>query len=343
MRANRRRRNAKAFRKRINQILEDCALHTRRTVTADFFLIRKHDHNRLIRVFRVEKRGVCRVGAYSVIVAVCRNQAPVKAKITRLEGRNQGEFRTQEIRFNHAVLRIQNLQKVFLYRVLLVLFFFRLEGNVAKPNVQIFATQAFAKGFCVLLCRQVGKQVTDIEDRVFIVFTDGNVQHFAVLLDDRTVQCKGDCRPLIFTDTAIVMRFCKRNTVCFVQGDLLQVDSRAVDVRSQDADTTLADVFAAYANQVQIFTPVVIVHLVAYVQFHAEFVGNVACRNGCLFRISASFSFGFTSIQECCISFCIIEDCLHFCFVSNFVNVRSLIGKFAHIYFSFGIVFSVYD
>ena len=78
------------------------------------------------------------------------------------------------------------------------------------------------------------EQVGDAEDGIIGVLADLHVHHAAVLLGDHAVQRQRDGDPLVVLDAAVVMGVHEGKLAGFVQRVLLDVQARAVDVRTKD-------------------------------------------------------------------------------------------------------------
>ena len=77
-------------------------------------------------------------------MTVRADERAVETDVFRIISRHEREFRAQEVRFLHTVFFVENTKKVFLYRLVFIVRR-RYVRNVAKPNIQILAPDAFAE------------------------------------------------------------------------------------------------------------------------------------------------------------------------------------------------------
>ena len=108
------------------------------------------------------------------------------------------------------------MQKVK-YRVLdLALSRFRSFRPAADQDIKAFTGNSFFKALLRLFLSKVRKKICDGENRISIVFTNRELNLFAVLFDDNPVNCERYSDPLIFLYAAILMRIEKSQLAVFI-------------------------------------------------------------------------------------------------------------------------------
>ena len=110
-------------------------------------------------------------------------------------------------------------------------------GRRADHNIESLAGERGVERLLVLIGGEVRKKVGDAELRVARLLADSDRDGRAVFFDDRAVKGERDRRPLVFPDTAVIMRLEISDAVLLEDGKRLEVKARAVDVSRADADT----------------------------------------------------------------------------------------------------------
>ena len=83
------------------------------------------------------------------------------------------------------------------------------------------------------------QQVGHAENGIVGVFTDLYVHDGSVLLRDYTVDRQRNRRPLVLLHAPVIVRIQVRHLSILIERDLLEVKSRRIDVRAEDADPFL--------------------------------------------------------------------------------------------------------
>ncbi len=167
-------------------------------------------------------------------MAVCGDERAVEADVAGLEGRDQFEFRRQEVFFHDAVLLVEALQDVELHELGLLL---TLEGKGADEDVQVLALDGIGQGAFLLFLREVRQEIGDDELRVALVLADVHGDGRAVALDDDAVEGQRDGGPLVLLDAAVVVGLEEREFLLLIERVRFEVKARGVDVGRRDAQT----------------------------------------------------------------------------------------------------------
>ena len=112
--------------------------------------------------------------------------------------------------------------------------FLILQRFSAQDNVQVLTRNRLAQLLAHLVLGQVGQQVADTHHRIIVFFTDADIQARAVLLHNHAVQRQFTRHPLVLLDTAVIMGIRQGKIPVFIQGILLQVQPRAVNMRTDN-------------------------------------------------------------------------------------------------------------
>ena len=273
----------------------------------------------------VQQRGHSGISAHSVVVTVCADESAVEPDVARGIGRNGGKFRREEILFAHTVLFaeiIQNGEFDFIAHFAV---------RIRKPaydDVELLALDDFARLRRHLIGAEVRQQIVDIEYGIAQLFPDRKFDLAAVLANDCAVQGKRDRRPLIFLDAAVIMRFQETHTRIFIQGILLDVDPRRVDMRRNHAETVLFGIFTADAEDHDRFAAVDEIFFIARFEHIAEPIFGEALGFRRLDGHGAGLAFGLCRVEKGFVPFRIRKNFLAFLFACHFEIIGFLIGQF---------------
>ena len=183
-------------------------------------------------------------------MAVAEHHGAVEAQLACAAGGNDLELARKEVLFFHAVFlgeqREHGRFHRFFFRELLefgflgVFLAFGLRGGAAAcEHIEVFALDDLG---CLLLHLVVGKmdeQVGDAEHGVARVFAHVHALNAAVFFRDNAVNGERKRDPLVLLDAAVVMRVEQRQIARLIERVLLDVQTRAVDVRAQNVQTVL--------------------------------------------------------------------------------------------------------
>ena len=150
-------------------------------------------------------------------MSVRADQRAVKTYVTCLCSRHDGEVSGQEISFHNAVLFVKQVENIHLDLV----GFLALKRSGAQQDVEILCGNSRAQGLSVLALTQVRQQIVDVEHGIGLVFTDGDLDDLAVLLDDHTVQSKRGSNPLVLAHAAVVAGLEEAKAAVLIQRGLL--------------------------------------------------------------------------------------------------------------------------
>ena len=226
-------------------VLEEHRRHARSAHAADFFLIDQNADARFLKVARLKLRDQAGEGAYAIVVAVAEYHGAVEAQLACAAGGNDLELARKEVLFFHAVFlgkqREHGRFHGFFFRELLefgflgVFLIFRLRGRAATcEHVEIFALDNLGGLLLHLVVGEVNEQVSDAEHGVACVFAHVHALNAAVFFRDNAMNGERQCDPLVLLDAAVVMRVEQREIARFVERVLLDIQTRAVDVRAQN-------------------------------------------------------------------------------------------------------------
>lgn len=212
---------------------------------ADFFLVDQNADARFLKVARLKLRDQAGEGAYAIVVAVAEHHGAVEAQLACAAGGNDLELARKEVLFFHAIFlgeqREHGRFHGFFFRELLefgflgVFLIFRLRGRAATcEHVEIFALDNLGGLLLHLVVGEVNEQVGDAEHGVACVFAHVHALNAAVFFRDNAMNGERQRDPLVLLDAAVVMRVEQRQIARFVERVLLDIQTRAVDVRAQN-------------------------------------------------------------------------------------------------------------
>ena len=119
----------------------------------------------------------------------------------------------------------------------------------------------------------MGQQIGDDKTRILRVAADDHVHRLAGLERHDAVQLQRDRDPLVLLDAAVIVRLEIAQLVRLIHRDLLEVETRGVDVRPRD-DTALAQRFLADHGQHQCLSAVILIDLVPRLERHTRHIGH---------------------------------------------------------------------
>ena len=151
------------------------------------------------------------VGAHAVVLAVAENQSLVETDVAGLACGNQLELCRCEVLFLDSVLLLEELENLVLsvargILVLLGILVVLHVGITGQNGIELFCLDEVGCGFLHLLLGDVRQDVGDAEDGILGVVSDSDLDFGAVGLEDHAVDCKRACDPLVFLDSAVVVR-----------------------------------------------------------------------------------------------------------------------------------------
>ena len=196
-------------------------------------------------------------------MAVAADERAVKADLAHLKRRNGGELCREEVLLNYAVAIVEDAHNRKLYPVAALVGI----GNAADQDIESLACYALLHGFFHLFLSKVRQKIGYDKLRIGGIVTDGDVNDFAGLKRYNAVQLKRYGHPLVFLYAAVVMCLEIRKLVAFVQGVLLEVDARRVDMRA-GYHNALFEALFSYDGQHQRLAAIVAVDLIAGLELH---------------------------------------------------------------------------
>ena len=193
-------------------------LHPGHAQGADLLLVCQHADGRAAgRPGQVQQGLKAGVGADPVVLAVGTDQAAVQAYILCLGCGNKFNFRTHKIMLGNTVHFVEQSQCVQLNGIFYTfLFAFVNKRQAADNNVQLLALNAFAQLALVLFSAKMRQQIGYAEYGVTGIFAHADLHQLAVLFDDNAMHCQRHGHPLVFADTAVIMRFEVGHLMVFV-------------------------------------------------------------------------------------------------------------------------------
>ena len=221
-------------------VLEESGLHAGRADAADLFLVDKQAAGGVLGRAGLQDGFQGGEGADAVIMSVGSDHAAVKAAVAGGPGGNDLELGGEEIILIDAVGILQQAEEILPDGILglLGLFaFFRIRAQraAAHQHVEALAFDDDAALLGQLVRGKVDEQVGDAEDRIRRILTDHDRNDRAVLFGDDAVDGERDGHPLIFLDSAVIVRIQIGKLGILVGRDLLDVQARRIDVGAEDA------------------------------------------------------------------------------------------------------------
>ena len=204
---------------------------------------------------------------------------------------------------------VEQSQRIQLYGILYAFFFaFVNKRQAADNNIQLLALNAFAQLALVLLSAKMGQQIGYAENRVAGIFAHAYLHQLAVLFDDNAMHSQRHGYPLIFADTAVIMRFKICHLMVFVYRVRFQIKTRRIDMRSVQTHACLQRC-GTEGGHSQRFAAVYEINLVAGFICLAFFEGNIACSSQLFYSLGGKFALSFGCIQKFLIAFAVGERC----------------------------------
>ena len=175
----------------------------------------------------IQQSGQRGKGAAPVVLSVGEHHAPVHPAFPRPSGRHDLQLRRQEILLLNLVGFRQNLQDMLLYILLP-------NGLVSDQQVHLLRVKEILDLLLIPLSAKMGQQIRDHEHRIVFLLAHGQADRCPVLSDDDPVQRQRKRKPLVFFDAAVVVGIQVNISGFLVAGNLFQVQTRGIDVRSDD-------------------------------------------------------------------------------------------------------------
>ena len=209
----------------------------------------------------------------------------------------------------NAIHFIEQSQRIQLYGILYAFFFaFVNKRQAADNNIQLLALNAFAQLALVLLSAKMGQQIGYTENRVVGIFAHAYLHQLTVLFDDNAMHSQRHGHPLVFADTAVIMRFKICHLMVFVYRVRLQIKTRRIDMRSVQAHTCLQRC-SAEGRHSQRFAAVYEINLVAGFVVLALFKRHIACSCQLFYSLGSKFTLCFCCIQKFLVAFAVCKRC----------------------------------
>ena len=227
-------------------------------------------------------------------MAVGADHGAVEAEIPGLEGGNGAQLGGEEVLFHDAVLFKQQLGNGDLDLLGAGVI---PQSGAADEDIELFALDAFGKGFLHLIGGQVGQQVGDAENGIARLLADGNGQRRAVLADDGAVQGQRDGGPLVLLDAAVVVGLEEALLALLIQWPGLEVQTGAVDMSHTDADA-FGDAAAAEGSGDEGLAAVIEVDLIPCLVLLGVVKGDIAGLFQHGYGSGNSLALGLGGIQE---------------------------------------------
>ena len=188
-----------------NCILKEFRLHTGCANASNLLFIRQKTAACAFRCFHFHhccKGGVC---AYAIILSVCCNHTPVKSTVTCFSCRNDLKLRRKEILFFYIIFFFQDAKNIVFDCFFFLLITFLIKWSAADQNIKILALNYFCCFFLKLLACKMDQKISDVYDRIILIFTNCHIDHSTIFFDNHTMDCERQCNPVIFLYTAIIM------------------------------------------------------------------------------------------------------------------------------------------
>ncbi len=170
-----------------------------------------------------------------------------------------------------------------------------------------------------------------VEYRVGILLSYADVLFLSAGKHNNAVQREGNCRPLIFFNTAVIVRFKIAKTRLLIHGVGFKVKTGRIHMRDHNAYTVLCHVFLTDLYKKNIFAPVQKVTLVARFQFFGKTERLKAVFQSKFFSLDRSVALGFRIIQKVFVAFREVVNFFKLRSVGFLVYVFTGIFKF-HMY-----------
>ena len=278
-------------------------------VGTDFLFISQNRNSSVVRCFGINFRSQCGISTNLVILAVGTNQTAVQAYVLRLGSRNKFNFRTHKIMLGNTVHFVEQCQRIQLYGILNAIFFaFVNKRQAADNNIQLLALNAFAQLALVLFSAKMRQQIGYTEYGVAGIFAHAYLHQLTVLFDDNAMHSQRHGYPLIFADTAVIMRFEISHLMVFVYRVRFQIQTRRIDMRSVQAHACLQRC-GTEGGHSQRFATVYEINLVARFICLAFFEGNIACSSQLFYSFGGKFALCFCCIQKFLVAFAVCKRC----------------------------------
>ena len=278
-------------------------------VGTDFLFICQNRNSGVVRRFGIDFRSQCGISANLVILTVGTNQAAVQTYILRFGCGNKFNFRTHKIMLGNAVHFVEQSKGVQFHSILNAFFFaFVNKRQAADNNIQLLALNAFAQLALVLLSAKMGQQIGYAENRVAGIFAHAYLHQLTVLFDDNAMHSQRHGHPLVFADTAVIMRFEISHLMVFVYRVRFQIKTRRIDMRSVQAHACLQRC-STEGGHSQRFAAVYEINLIAGFIFLAFFEGDIACSSQLFYSLGGKFALGLCCIQKFLVAFAVCKRC----------------------------------
>ena len=112
-----------------------------------------------------------------------------------------------------------------LNRFLVRILFNRILWDTANEKIQTFAFDYFGGRFFQLRTGQMDQQIRNGKNRIFIFLTNADIYFTAIFFYHDTVKGQWDRLPLILLDTAVIMGIQVGESIRFIQGIRLYINT----------------------------------------------------------------------------------------------------------------------
>ena len=291
-----------SFQKLRHTVLKESGLHTGGTDASDLFLVHQQTAGCSCRCLcKLQDRQQRGVGADTVVLSISRDHAAVQSAFSGFSCRNHLQLRGEEILFFKIIFFFQDAKDILFDSLFFLFVCLCRQRSAADQDIQLFSFDYLSRFFLHLLGSQMRKKIADVQDRIVFILPDHNIQDRTVFFCHNAVDRKRKGHPLVFLDSAVIMRVQISQVRILIQRVLLDIQSGRIDVCTKNIHP-LCDIFRSHMIQRDGLFHAHIVQLVAgHDLFAAGKFLLQAYKTGSLRlpdRLRHTFSFGFTLVQK---------------------------------------------
>ena len=168
------------------------------------------------------------------------------------------------------------------------------------------------------------KEVLNNKVRIALISSDIDIDYASIFQYDNTINFKRSCNPLIFSDSAIVMRLKVCHLSFFIKRHRLKIQSRCICMCCADVDSFFKTFLTDHCKH-DGFSAVVEIHLVPGLQFHASLILFKAffC---CKFNaVVYAKTLGLSIIQKLFIILAVCEHLFLFCWSKAVITISRIV------------------
>ena len=296
-------------------IFKITGLHAGGTHAADLFLVSQQAYCRVSRFVRMQLCQERRKPTDSVILPITHNHTAIQTKISCLTCRNGLQLSREKIFFFHVVFFFEILQQRLFdeFLFLFILFFRIFPRTTSNDDVKVLTFYHNSRFLLHLLTGQMNQKIRNTKNRILCLLADSKFNDCSIFFYYHAMQCQRNRCPLVLFDAAVIMSIQKCHLSILIQRILFQIQTRGINMGTQDIHTLLHGNRTDLEQYHQFFL-VYRINLITrneiFTTSHSLFQRNVSILTCHLHRNTGTFTLRFSFRNKSAVLLCYLSQFL---------------------------------